>query len=281
MKKVKSCLPYFGGKNYLAKKIISFFPSHNSYVEVFGGGGSVLIQKDPYVSKLEVYNDINSDVVNFFRLLRDKEKLKELIYKIENTPFSREEFYNFRDTWKDQKNEIEKIYRWFIVAKLAFGGHWQRREKPAFGYGLLDRKRVRKLINVPNNIQKVANRFRLVQIENLFWEKIIDIYDSENTLFYLDPPYVKSLRVSGGYDFDFNIMDSIKLIDRILNVKGKVIISGYKHRVHDRLEKNNWRRIDFDVPLISSGNTKKKRVIDSIWISPNCQTKLSKILENN
>lgn len=106
---------YPGGKVRLSSWVISHFPRHKIYVEPFGGAAGVLLNKTP--SPLEVYNDLNSDLVNFFRVLRDKEKAAELIRRLRLTPYAREEYYSVYPMPKDDDIERARSDRqgWYGV----------------------------------------------------------------------------------------------------------------------------------------------------------------------
>ncbi|RKJ72177.1 DNA adenine methylase, partial [Butyricicoccus sp. 1XD8-22] len=118
MSKLKSPINWFGGKYYMANKIIEIFPQHKIFVEVFGGSGQLTFSKEP--SEIEIYNDIDSGLITFFSILRDEEKSNKLIEKIHLTPFSREEFYICRDTWRNESDEIERVRKWYVTVMQSF-----------------------------------------------------------------------------------------------------------------------------------------------------------------
>ena len=101
-------------------KLLSRIPEHDCYCEVFGGGGALLLAKP--LSKLEVYNDLDSILIDFFRLLQNPEAFKVFHEKLKLTPFSRELYNDFRDTWQNQTDRIERIYRWFVAMRQSFQG---------------------------------------------------------------------------------------------------------------------------------------------------------------
>jgi len=121
MKKIlRSPIQYFGGKGNFVKKILPFIPRHRVYVEVFGGGASLLFAKEP--SPVEVYNDIWSDVVNFFRVLRDDGIFKKFYNFVINTPYSREEFYWCNEHYNETKDDVEKAWVFFVLIRQSFSG---------------------------------------------------------------------------------------------------------------------------------------------------------------
>lgn len=282
MKKLRSPIKYFGGKGNFCKNLLKFIPQHKIYVEVFGGGASLLFAKQP--SPIEVYNDINSDLVNFFRVLRDEEKFEKFYKKVYLTPFSREERSFCYKTYKTCDDEIERAYRFFIVSRQSFGGCL---DKTSWGF----------TINTSNNnmaqacsgwlsiiemLPEIHQRIMRVEIEHNHFRNIFKTYDTENTFFYCDPPYVYFTRKDGKYEFEMTDKDHKELIDILISLKGKVILSGYNNDIYKKLENYGWIRKDFDVccytvgrtrhtGLIGDGSVKEKQKrIESIWLSPNC-----------
>lgn len=120
----------------MVAKLLPLIPPHKIYVEVFGGGASLLFAKEP--SPVEVYNDLDSGLVNFFRVLRDPGKFEKFYRKVCFTPYSREEYCFCRDTWGECKDDVERAYRWFVVARMSFSGKFGLR-------GFLVRNRRQKL----------------------------------------------------------------------------------------------------------------------------------------
>ena len=119
MKKLKSPIPWIGGKYRISKKIISCFPDHVVYVEIFGGGGSILFNK--YRSEIEIYNDINDDLVNFFIVIKNKDKFKEFYEIINLIPYSRQEYYENKSIL-NKGSDIEKAIKFFIASRMCFSG---------------------------------------------------------------------------------------------------------------------------------------------------------------
>ena len=115
---MRSPIKWYGGKGNMTDRLLPLFPPHHCYVEVFGGGASMLFAKPK--SKVEVYNDLNSDVVNFFRIFHDRAGLKQLRRKLFYTPWSRELYKEFQKNWHLQEDRVERIYRWFVVQRMSF-----------------------------------------------------------------------------------------------------------------------------------------------------------------
>jgi DNA adenine methylase len=242
--KYKSPINWYGGKYYMANDIIEIFPEHNMYVEGFGGAGHVLFKKK--TSPIEVYNDIHSGLYNLFKLLRDDSQRDKLIRQITLTPYSREEFMSCKKTWKTETNVIEKVRKFYTaimqsVGGTGSGGWCYAKSKSRRG---MSQAVSRWLGNVDENMVDLIERLREVQIENLDIIELINKYDKEDTLFYLDPPYIQDTRSAKKvYDYEMSIEKHKELVDKLLEIKGKVVLSGYDHEVYKTLENKGWHKV--------------------------------------
>lgn len=272
MATIKSPINWFGGKYYMANKIIDLFSEHKTYVEVFGGAGHVLFKKNP--SPIEVYNDINENLVDFFRVLRDKEKSEELRIQLELTPHSRSEFTECYNSWNDKNiDQIEKVRRWYVTLmqcfSKSFGNSGWSYSKTISNRGM-SQSTSQWLGKIERDIPTTVERLRTVQIDNLSFEEIIPKYDNPETLFYLDPPYIHNTRKMN-YTYEFEMEDDLhkKLVKILLKIKGKAILSGYENEIYKTLEENGWKKI-------SIGNYDKKsmkhdsetqRAEEFVWVN--------------
>lgn len=255
----RPALRYYGGKHRLAAWIISHFPPHKNYVEPCCGACSVLLQKPR--SPLETVNDLDGNVVNFFRVLRDKPD--ELIRKIRLTPWSRAEYELCRD-FTDKGDEVERARRFWICCIQSIQGGpdpstctsgWRLQKENGenghydYGKGLLE----------------VARRFYDVQIESRDAIEIIKRYDNKETLFYFDPPYPPSTRThTSAYGIEQKNTFHIEAATLLRQAQGYVVVSGYACPLYTELyELHSWRRFDKE----ASGNAGSKR-IESLWLSP-------------
>ena len=219
--------PYIGGKFRLGKWIISHFPKNYTemtYVEPFGGAGWVLFKKKP--SKVEVYNDINSELVNLFRQIRDN--YKEFRKKAVWTLHSREEYYLAKEEFPKTKEPLERALKFAIAQVQAFGGTFQK------GWAYRKTKRNPDWFSFLLKLSKIRKRLEKVYVENLDFEEVIKKYDSKNTLFYLDPPYVGA---EGYYAQEFTEKDHVRLAKVLKQVKGKWLLSYYPHPLIEELYK--------------------------------------------
>ena len=219
---------WYGGKFSHLDWLLPLLPNTNHYCEPFAGSGAVLFNKKP--SPVETYNDLDGEVVNFFRVLREhKEKLLELIAL---TPFSREEFAIACEI--DSKlSDIERARRFYVrarqvrtgLAQTASIGRWANCKNTSRSgmSGVISR-----YIGGLEKLDFIAERLLRVQIENRPAIEVIKLYDSETTLFYCDPPYIHSTRGDKkAYGFEMTNDQHIELADVLNNVKGKVAISNY------------------------------------------------------
>lgn len=244
----------------LAKYILPLIPEHNCYVEVFGGSGAILFAKEP--SPLEVYNDIDSGLVNFYRVLRDEKKSQELQLLLELTPYSREEYYLNKTGLDDQDiSDVEAARRWFSVIKQAFNASMKAGWKRSTRAGRTgSNASTRPWVNTIDKFPEFHQRVREVQIENSDFRAIFKNYDSPNTFFYLDPPYVLQTRSAGKqYRFELNLEDHVEFINAVLQLSGKCMISGYNHSSYDLLVESGWRKYDFLVKTQADHSITKSR----------------------
>lgn len=256
----RPALRYYGGKWNLAPWIISHFPPHKNYVEPCGGAASVLLQKPR--SPLETYNDLDGNVVNFFRVLRDRPD--ELIRKIRLTPWARAEYELSLQPCED---EIERARRFYCAACMSFNGATQFDSKTYGWRHTLDYDmRPSPALDMANNVlADIADRFTGVQIENRPYQDVIDRFDIDTTVIYFDPPYVAETRnKSFWYGHEFSEQDHVESAGLLRACAGFVIVSGYACSLYTELyEAHGWQRRDKEAQTNSGG----KR-IESLWLSP-------------
>jgi len=276
---MRSPIKWFGGKGRMAAKILKLFPPHRVYVEPFGGGAGVLFAKEP--SPVEIYNDVNSGLVNLFRVLRDPKQFEQFQRLVSLTPYSREEVCSYRETWEKCDEDLERAYRWFVVARLSFGGYFGH----SWGFAVRASNRgmsetCSTWLSAIEGLPQVHARLMRVQIEHSDFRRIIATYDTPETLFYCDPPYIPATRKSGRYKHEMTAEDHEELVALILGVKGAVVLSGYRHSAYDALERAGWQRHDYGTTCSAAGRTRATGMqgkgaalrmqprTESIWISP-------------
>lgn len=239
-------LRYHGGKWLLAPWIISFLPAHRIYVEPFGGGASVLMRKPR--SYAEVYNDLEKDVVNVFRVLRDPKTAAKLRQLIELTPFARDEFI---EAYGKLKNDIDRALKMIVRSFMGFGSaSMTKHHKTGFrsNANRSGTTPAHDWLNWPKQIPDFVERLQGVVIENRQASEIILQHDTPQTLFYVDPPYVwetRSAYANGERHLYKHEMDDNAhraLAGTLNEVQGMVVLSGYPCELYDGELYADWHR---------------------------------------
>lgn len=266
-------ITWFGSKSRYVKHIVKHFPKHQTFVDVFGGSGAVLLGKPP--SKVEVYNDLNHKLVALFRVLSDAQKTKELVRRLECTPYARSEFQACIQTIDTIDDEIELARMMMVIQRQSHGGmgkNWSYCvTNAAAGYSAS----VRKFHAGIDRLKQVSHRLRKVQVEHLPWEEILSRYDQPQTLFYLDPPYVPQTRIHGGYEHELTIDDHQRMVLQLQHIKGPCVLSGYANEVYEPLELDGWKR--FEIETFAYTSRYRAARIECLWVSPQCVQTLQKV----
>jgi len=271
---LNSPIRWVGGKSRLRKFILPLIPEHTCYLEPFGGGGWVLFGKQP--SPVEVYNDIDQELVNFFRVL--KHSPEELIASFEWELVSRFEFERLAQEDPTTLSDIVRAHRFYYLIMAGWGGEL---DYPRFQTSISDGGHGNRLIGalkrLRERLEPVHLRLRTVIIENLSWEKCIDRYDRDKTFMYIDPPYPQN-----GCNYKHNMQDWAEhrqMAVRLANTKCKWILSSY-----DRPEVREMYDGYDIVPIQSySGmNTQKngsERVLNQEVLVANFDTQTNDLLQ--
>jgi len=256
---MRSPIVWLGGKGLLCSKLLKFIPDHNTYVEPFGGGMSLLLAKDP--SKVEVYNDIDSSLVNFFSVLRNEEKFNKFYRMVCLTPYSREEYKNSILNISETESDIEKAYNFFVISRMSFGGRF------GAGWGSVIKESSRGMANTTSQwltavekLPEVAERLLRVQIDHVDFRNIFSRYNSEDIFLYVDPPYVSSSRSNVGYSYEMSDLDHENLLEICLSSRSKILISGYDTEMYNILDKNGWGREEFDTSCFVAGRVRNSNI---------------------
>ena len=275
----ESVFPWFGGKTLFLPKILRLLPQHQTYVEVFGGSGALLMAKHP--SPVEVYNDLDEGLVNFFRVMRSPENSTRLMKLCEMTPYSRSEYIYARDHWSNEPDEVVKAYLWYLVARWSFSARFGT----MIGFDITASAnhmagRVNKWRSSIKKMPKFTERLLKVQVENRDFRDILKTYDRSTTLFYLDPPYVPETRRDGTYVHELTLEDHYELVEILLSLQGMAVLSGYENDVYKPLVENNWDRYEYqtwswaDVRDTNNNNPEKhtrEMRTEVIWTNPACK----------
>ncbi|MBL7997951.1 MAG: DNA adenine methylase [Candidatus Kapabacteria bacterium] len=256
-------LYYPGAKNSIAKAILKLMPTHDGYTEAFGGSAAVMFAKQP--SRIDVYNDLNEDIVNVFRVLRTNPD--ELSRAIALTPFSRVEY---KQAYEHSTCAVERARRTIIRSVMGFGAKGVLFHSVGFRAGGYDKRQMRwvdALNALPEVVQSWAMRFKDVVIECDDAMTVLRKYDSKNTLHYIDPPYVRTTRRDRNklYKYEMNDVQHSELIDCIHSLKGMVILSGYDSDIYNSQLRGFIR---YELSSMTQANTRAKEVL---WVSPKVQ----------
>lgn len=256
-------LRYHGGKWKLAPWILRHLPAHRVYVEPFGGGASVLLQKPR--SYAEVYNDLDGEVVNLFRVARDLGE--ELAQACELTPFARDEFTGAYETAGDP---VEQARRTLVRSFMGFGSAGASGQVTGFraNSNRSGTTPAHDWMNYPTHLRAVVQRLRGVVIEQRDATTVMQTHDGDGTVHYVDPPYVHSTRGlrtrAPAYRHELTDDQHRDLAAALCKLRGMVVVSGYRCDLYDEML-NGWQRID----QAAHADGARDRV-ESLWLSPNC-----------
>lgn len=260
----RPALRYYGSKWRIAPWVIQHFPDHHGYVEPFCGGASVLLRKPPGV--FEVLNDLDENVVNYFRVLR--ERAADLHRALLFTPFSRSETYLSCEPCEDP---LERARRFHIRSWQTMHGapHMGRN---GWRFGRSGGSTQRASVDDWNDIARlpaVAERLKRVQIEHDDALNIIPRFDKPDTLFFCDPPYLFSTRsdrwARNGYRKEMEDADHKRLAEVLRSIKGMAVVCGYPSEIYDKLYRG-WKRVAIDT-LARTLKAQTRR--ECLWINPN------------
>lgn len=270
---------WLGGKSRQAAWLVSLLPPHRIYVEVFGGSAAVLLAKPP--SPVEVYNDIDEGLVTFFRVLRDPGKFRRFERLVRLTPYSRLEWGECLASWDACSDDVERAWRWYVVAAMSYGGlfgnSWGRTVRKS-SRGMAEA--VSRWLGGVERLPEVAARMLRVIVECRDWREVIPLYDSPETVFFADPPYVPDVRRDGGYRHEMALADHGELVRALLGIRGAAVLCGYRHEVYAPLERAGWVRYDRPTVCHAAGHTRCNGVlgegaawaaqprVESVWVGP-------------
>jgi len=288
-KKLPSPVTWIGGKSRLLKRILPYLQpvaGEIIFVDVFGGSGVVTLNKAPHAS--EVYNDTDSDLVNLFRILRDPDGAVHLWWELINTPFSREEFGEALQAAKfSPENPVIRAARFVVRCRQRFGGGqpgqamsdtvrcWGTTRKTGRKY-LNDN--VSKWLSVMLELPRVHRRLATVVIDSQDAIRCIGQWDTSQTLFYCDPPYIgHEAYYQGGFDDTAHK----RLAEALNGIAGRAVLSYYPHALVDKYyPKDRWHRIAIRTIATASGNRKHDPGDTTIQAARPCQYRTELVLMN-
>jgi DNA adenine methylase len=263
-REVASPIRWFGGKSRLDLRnwILPILESiqHEKYVEVFGGGGGLLLAKRR--TKFDVYNDIDRTLFDFFTVLSEKDLFERFVRRVSVLPYSKDLFDHCMEFWETEEDKVERVSMWFVVVRQVFsgligGGGWSR-----------GRKSMKAWFSVLDRLPEVHDRLQGVFLENVDFRKILDVYDEPKTLFYIDPTYVQSTRKGGGYLHEMTDEDHEDLVKSLLTLEGRVVLSGFENEIYCPLEEAGWQVKKKEVACCASSANEKGLRTEMLWIKP-------------
>lgn len=269
MTPVRPLIRYHGAKWRLAPWIIRNFPPHRCYVEPFGGAAGVLLQKERVYA--EVYNDLDGDIVNLFRVLRDPEGSARLIDLVNLTPYARDEF---DDAYESHPDLVERARRTIVRASMGFGSAGAT--KGTTGFRIDTRRRYgtaqQLWAEYPATLGPVIQRLTGVMIENRPALEVIRQHDAPDTLFFVDPPYLHETRYAGArcgryYAHEMSDEDHATLLRELRQVRGMVALSGYPSVLYDEAL-SDWARTTTTSRISAARGTGVRT--ECLWLNPAC-----------
>jgi DNA adenine methylase len=263
---------WYGGKFSHLDWLLPLLPKCHHYCEPFSGSAAVLLNRQP--SPIETYNDLDGEVCNFFRVLRNQRE--KLVKAIALTPFSREEFAIACEL-DPKQSALERARRFYVrarqvrtgLAQTASVGRWAncKNTSRAGMSGVVSR-----WLGGVEMLPEIGERLLRVQIENRPAVDVINLYDSEDTLFYCDPPYIHETRGdSKAYGYEMTDQQHRELADALNSAKGMVALSNYDCELMDELyPSKRWRKITG--PAKTNHSTKDTRT-EVLWVNYDPQDK--------
>lgn len=269
----RPALRYHGGKFRLAPWLLQFFPPHTVYTEAFGGAAGVLLQKAR--SHGEVYNDLDGDVVNFFRQLRDPIARAHLEVAIRETPYARAEF---EEAWLPTDDDLERARRLCIRAQMGFGSAGATKGTTGLRVDLKRRFTTAQQdwASYPGAIAAAGARFAGVLIENRPAIDVLQQHDGPDTLHFVDPPYVFETRVmrkGGGYRHELTNEDHVELLAVLAELQGMVVLCGYASELYEEALEGG-RRFETQSRISASRGTVLRTEV--AWLNPACSAALER-----
>src|SRR5579885_1332597 len=256
---------WYGGKFSHLNWLLPLLPEAQHYCEPFAGSAAVLLNREP--APVETYNDIDGEVVNFFRVLRDQKEA--LIEAIGLTPFARAEFELAFSQPEPGISNLERARRFFVLARQVRTGLAQRASAGRWAHCVLTSRAgmagaVSRWLGSVEGLSEIVQRLLRVQIENSPAIEVIQRYDSPETLFYCDPPYPHDSRGdNNAYAHEMTDAQHRELAEILHNVQGKVALSSYRSVLMDELYRD-WRCIEGPEKLVHSVKTMRREVL---WVN--------------
>lgn len=268
---VRSPLRWFGSKAAVAAQVVEHLGDHVHYVEVFTGSAAVLFAKPR--SRIETLNDVDDDVVNLFRVLGDPDTATMLTRRCAATVYARREFVTARSIVESGPaplggavpDRVERAWAFLVAVNFSVS-----RSPHSTGWsvavadpgGSIPPARWRATVA---RLEGTAARLEGVQVDCSDWRDALTRYDRPSTVFYLDPPYHPELRSGGRYRHEMTAGDHDELIETLLGLRGRAVLSGFAHPTHDRLTAAGWGVVHVTAPATRRRSTQPA---ETLWVAP-------------
>ena len=252
---------YPGSKWRLARRFQQCFPPHRVYIDVFGGSAAMIARQEPRAG--EVYNDLDTDVYNVFATVKDSAGYNEVLRLLEATSNDREQYKTCKQVLADTNEpDARRAWAFLTCGTIGFSAH------PAIANGWTRNEIQRRdLLNLPAKMRWWHERLRNVRLENRPWQEVVERYDSHDTFFFCDPPYLAQVLRSGGdqyYQHRMNADAHVELIERLRTIKGYAFICGYNHPLYTAFL-FHWRKVCFFARETMGGRAGKRQEI--AWLN--------------
>ena len=250
-----AALRYPGSKWSLAQEIVGLFGAHYHYVEPYFGSGAVFFSKP--VSPHELINDMNSLVVNFFRVLRNQ--TDDFLFALEATPWSRDEYDQSHlqtgDPLEDARRFVTRIWQ-AHASDLAKKTGWKTRgsKQPARGMSVRWQR-------VPSELAEMAARLKDAEIENRPATEVMRRFATKDTLIYADPPYLMETRTQKMYAHEMSVDEHLEMLDLLASHPGPAVISGYESSMYDK-HLRGWKKVLVKPPKVE----KQADRMEVLWV---------------
>lgn len=278
-------LKYYGGKVRFLEWIFQFMPPHECYLEPWGGSASILLNKPREfkgtIARVEIYNDLDSRVYNFWKVLQSRDLREYLLELLDYTPYSKQEFEYCLENldepagWRPQKAcslsdeeqwMVERARRYFVVNRQGYGAIL----KSGWSVEYLPRRISTKPHVFRHAIEGIdfwARRMEMVQLHNEDWRVVCDRCNTPDFLWVCDPPYLLETRNGAQYAYEMTFEQHEAMLDYFLGeTKAMVMLFGYWHPLYAKLEKYGWQRQEYQTLTVWSGTSTPRT--ECLWLSP-------------
>lgn len=269
---MQNIISYFGGKNKIADKILSYFPAiseYDIYLEPFGGSAGVLLNKE--ISKCEIYNDIDKNVYSLYKVLSDKDLRLLLEEKIKFSLYHEDLRLEYKELLKlNDLSLLDRAYYFWYVSRTSRNGNVNSSFRVDTEIKCNQCRSTYEFNNSINSINDIHHRLKNVVFHNRCALELIEKYRKNPKAFiYLDPPYHPSTRTRERYNYDFSLEQHNKLLELLVDKenKCKIILSGYYHSDYDLLKENGFNNDSFNIYLKYGKKTEANLVTENVWFN--------------